>query len=166
MAVHPLAQKLEVAIEHALRALEALRKAKEAGADQPENQWWDWIDALGRKRVNTRIFGHGQLGALAAAGMERQAEVQAGEANNSFGRVAGEMRVDKTMRALQIKLAQEEGKCARARALLIRDSGREVSYPCPGATAARQALADYMLRTYGDTQYGVANSGGGGGGGW
>jgi len=105
-----------------------------------------------------------QLGALAASGMERQADVRAGEALDSYNAKANEPNIDKELRSLNFKLALEEGECARKRAQANRDAGREVQVTCPGVVAARDALRSYVERRY--PNIGPARSGGGGGGGF
>jgi hypothetical protein len=161
MATHPFAIKLETAIDHARRMLEALRAAKKRGDEEdPRAQWWDWVDSSGRKRVFTHLFGHVDLGGLAAGGMERQAF---GESGFRYDSKANEKNIDKELRRLNLKLSLEESECARKRAQANADAGREVQVPCPGVVAARDALRRYVVRRY--TNIGP-NSGGGGGGGF
>ena len=116
-----------------------------------------------RPKRKPRPYRLVQLGALAASGMERQADVRAGEALDSYNAKANEQNIDKELRSLNFKLALEESECARKRAQANADAGREVQVPCPGVVAARDALRSYVERRY--TNIGP-NSGGGGGGGW
>lgn len=166
MASHPFAIKLERAVADAQRLLGELRRRKaegpqEGNAGDPPGSY---RDNLGRLRFPTRIFDRRQLGALAASAAERQAAVQAGEALHSFDRTISRPNEDKALKALMLKLAQEESICARLRAIRNRDAGREVQTPCPGVTAARDALQAYWdQRSVGPQN---ANSGGGGGGGF
>lgn len=165
-ATHPFAIKLERAVFDAQRLLEELRRRKAEGPQDGEagDPPGSYRDNLGRLRFPTVIFDHRQLGALAAPGMERQAEVQAGEALQSFDRTVAHPNEDKRLKALMVKLAQEESICARLRAIRNRDAGREVQTPCPGVTAARDALQAYWdNRPVGPQR---SNSGGGGGGGF
>ena len=166
MASHPFAIKLERAVADAQRLLDELRRRKaegpqEGNADDPPGSW---RDALGRLRFVTRIFDRRTLGALAAAGMERQADVQAGEANASFDKTISRPGEDKVLKGLMLALARQEGLCAQLRAQRNRDAGREVQTPCPGVTAAREALMAYTDRITTGPQ--SSNSGGGGGGGF
>ena len=184
-ATHPLAIKLEAAISHARRALEALKKAKEFGEAKPEGQWWDWIDSLGRKRINTRIIGNVQLGGIAAAAAERQAFVEGGGGVDSgFGK-ANLMAKDKQLAALNAKYSKALARCEHARqsaeaqgsktlsdGSVVAAPGRKgVSGSCPEAAALAKQISEYMARTYGNFGPGQggsrpSNSGGGGGGGW
>ena len=166
MATHPFAMKLERAVFDAQRLLDELRRRKaegpaEGNAGDPPGTW---RDGLGRLRFLTRIFDRRQLGALAAPGMERQADVQAGEALQSFDRTISRPNEDKQLKALMLALARQESLCAQLRAIRNREAGREVQTPCPGVTAARDALRAYTdLHPVGPQR---SNSGGGGGGGW
>lgn len=166
MAVHPFAQKLEIAVEHAMRALAALLATKDAtDAEKPENQWWDWIDALGRKRVNTKLFGHRDLGALASN--EQRVDITPGEALFSYDRKAAAKRGQTEIQKLLVKLAHAEADCARQRAIMRRDTGRDVSLSCPDVVALRKKLEQLLLEAAERATASLAaNSGGGGGGGW
>lgn len=181
MATHPLAIKLEEAIEHAKKVRDGLLATKEHG-DNPENKpWWDWVDSLGRKRVTTRIFGRQNLGAIAAGDQSRLAAVEPGEANASLSKKALRMKADPHMAALQDRYAREFAKCAEDRqratangSVTLEDGSvapaegkKGVSIPCPKANAALKELEAYMASTYGDFGPSAkSNSGGGGGGGW
>lgn len=146
--------KLERAVFDAQRLLDELRRRKAEGPPRK-----DKAEPKGKPHPYRFV----QLGALAASDMERQAEVQAGEALQSFDRTVAHPNEDKRLKALMVKLAQEESICARLRALRNRDAGREVQTPCPGVTAARDALQAYWNNRPVGPQ---GNSGGGGGGGW
>ena len=163
-------------IDHLRDILESMKRTKKSAEEKPQGQWWDWIDALGRKRINTSITGNVKLGALAASAAERQATVEPGEANASLSRKAKAMQGDPTMKRLQNKYWQELAKCGRAQqqaqaqgsrtlsdGSVVAVRGPEKSMPCPGAQTALAALNAYLTRTYGDTGN---RSGGGGGGGW
>lgn len=181
MATHPLAMKLEVAISHAKRALDALRRTKDAtDEDKPEGQWWDWIDSLGRKRIFTHIVGNEQLGGIAASAAERQAFVEGGGGvDYGFGKAKAIVR-DKQLAALNAKYSKALERCARARqsaeaqgsktlsdGSVVAAPGRKgVTGSCPEAAALAKQIQDYMARVYGDFGPGIGRSGGGGGGGW
>lgn len=153
-ATHPFAIKLENAIEHAKRVRDALLAAKNRAGEQEAE-----VDRSKKKKHPYRFV---QLGAIAASGMERQADVSEGEAFNSK---PDPKNADKILRYLKIRLAQEESRCAQMRAIANRDAGRTVSMPCPGVTAAREAIERYVASQFGRIGVG-AHSGGGGGGGW
>jgi len=153
MATHPFAIKLENAIEHAKRVRDALLAAKaKAGEQEKETD---------RPKKKPHPYRFVQLGAIAASGMERQADVRAGEGLDSYNAKANEPNIDKTLRSLNIALAREESKCAQLRAIAKRDAGRDVQVLCPGVAAARDALRSYVERRYPAV---IPNSGGGAGG--
>ena len=182
MATHPLAIKLERAIFHARRALEALRNVKDTGEGKAPGQWWDWIDSLGRKRINTRIAKHVKLGAIALSAAEHQAVVEGGGGIDS-GR-GKKIQKDKTLARLNEAYMRELAKCTSARqsaeaqrsktlsdGSVVAQQGRKgVSIPCPRAAALAETISRYMAQTYGDFGPGFgpkgSNSGGGGGGGF
>ena len=154
MPTHPFAIKLAEALENAKRALEALLRSKKSAEDAP-------VPGLPQKARRPRSV---QLGALAASSMERQAIAEVGFQYDQSELNKG---ADQEMRRLQIRLAQEEGKCAQMRARAKQATGREISVACPGVKDALDALQRYMDRRYGKTGSSPrGNSGGGGGGGW
>ncbi len=163
MAVHPFAQKLEIAIEHAKRIRDALKVAKAAGEAAPEGE----EESKFKPYAVTRwVPGSGS--------METQAFVEPGGGLGSSSK-ADAMKKDRSLKALMDKYARELAKCAEARrraqaggsttlddGSIVAAIGRGVSIPCPAATAAAKAISAYIAAHYG----GSGRSGGGGGGGW
>lgn len=155
MPTHPFAIKLAEVLANAKRALEGLRRSKKSAEDAP-------VPGLPGKVRRSR---HVQLGALAASSMERQAIAEQGF---QYDKDELEKGADQEMRRLQVKLAQEEGKCAQMRARAKAEGGKEDSVACPGVIDAIRALRKYMGEKYGDVGPGSRGTDrrGGGGGGW
>lgn len=181
MAVHPFAQKLEIALEHAKRLRDELlaRRDTETGDSLPDDPPGTWRDSLGRLRYITHIFGFRQLGALARD--TPAVKVEPGEANASLDRKSMDMQKDKRLQALNKAYAKALAACEQARQAARGPGGTrqlsdgtfapirrpEVSVPCPQAAAIAKQISAYISQRYGRVgPKPVANSGGGGGGGF
>lgn len=154
MSTHPFAIRLDAIIAKLRDILENLKRAKKSADDAGDRP----VPGLPHKPRRPR---HVQLGGIAASGMERQAVAESGF---QYDRQTLEKNADPEMRRLQNALTKEESKCAQMRARANISAGREVQTPCPGVTAARDALQRYMTRRFGNV--GPSPRGGGGGGGW
>ena len=141
MATHPFAIKLEEAIEKAKRLRDKLREAKKSTDDDQDEP---------RDTVNTRIFGHVNLGLIGLGG---QALVEPGEATKLYV-----TEPSPAMARLLQKLANAERDCSRMRATapipaqwFTLANGKKSwfaggpgkpdgSIPCPGVTAIQKQI--------------------------